>query len=284
MEPNRGTLVGVAPPNADGLLAQVDAIENLPVLSEHHQRLQHLVEDDSASLSDVAALVERDPTFAANLIRIANSPIFAQRVPVDSIRRAIQVIGFKGVADMSLTLEVVQGFGFPEGLDVETFWDHAVNTAVLAKDLAAQNGIDRDRAYLVGLLHDVSFLALCKFLPDVFAALVAVSTEEVPIHVACQRQQGCFPLDVTSRLMRRWNFDAEVIEATALLADPAREGDEGARKLALTVHNAHEVCQQYQQGCLPWDRLAPLPDGLRLSSSREHTFASGLSAAILSCC
>ncbi|MDD9944688.1 MAG: HDOD domain-containing protein [Myxococcales bacterium] len=284
MDVERETIVGMPPPDPESLLARVDAIETLPVLSEHHQRLRSLVEDETTSLKDVVQLVERDPTFAANLIRIGNSPIFAQRVAVDTIQRAIQVIGFKGVADMSLTLEVVQGFGFPDNLDAALFWDHAVNAAVMSRDLARQNDIDHDKAYLVGLLHDVAFLVLPKFLPGVFAHLVHATEDGSSIHDACLQQFGCSPLLVTARLMRRWNFNEEVVDATEVLASPGRDASADACSLALAVRNAHEICEQYQEGCLAWDRLPPLSDAARLTSSKEHKFVGGISAAILSCC
>lgn len=284
MEAERETLVGVAPPDPEGLLARVDAIENLPVLSEHHQRLRRLVDSEDATLQQVVGVVERDPTFAANLVRIANSPIYAQRVRVDAINRAIQVIGFKGVAQMSLTMEVVQGFGLPPGLDATLFWDHAVNAAVLSKDLAKQNAIDGDKAYLAGLLHDVAFLVLPKFLPGVFAHLVKLTDETTSIHDACTRSFGCSPLHVTARLMKHWNFDADVVDATLVLADPAHQASRDAHRLALVVRNAHEICESYQEGCLAWDRLPPLPAAEALTHSKEHKFVSGIGAAILSCC
>ena len=204
-------------PNPEGLLCQVDAIKNLPVLSKHQAQLRELVANDGTSLQQVADMVECNPPFAANLVRIANSPIYAQRIPVDTIKRAIQVIGFRGVGDMAVTLEVVQGFGFPPHLDMQLFWDHAVNVALLAKDLGRSNGLDGDKAYLIGLLHDVGFLVLPKYLPAAFAQLMKLSADGAPIHEACRDYFGCTPLDVTARLMRRWSFGPELWEPVAFL-------------------------------------------------------------------
>lgn len=279
-------------PPSPVLLDRVAGVQDLPMLSEHHQRLRQVVADDNARIEEVIGLIERDPAFAANLIRIANSPMFAQRMPVDTIRRAVQVIGFNGVGDMSLTIEVVKGFGFPAGLDVQMFWDHSVTVAMLAKQIAGKNGASRDAAYLIGLLHDVGLLALASFVPDVFQALMSAvrdSEEEgASILTIAREQHGCTHVDVSAKLMEMWNFPADTLEAMHAFTsmDEAQEAfnpDRAPQHLALSVYNAHQIAQSYE-GSFAWDCLPDLPDDYGLTQSRDFEFVSGISAAVLSCC
>ena len=266
------------------LLRQLDAIENLPVLSEHHQRLRALVNDDRATMQQVCALIEKDPTFAANLVRVANSPIFGQRVSVDSIKRAVLVVGFRGVGEMSLTLEVVQSFGFPNGLSVPVFWTHAVRVAELAKELAQHQGGDCEQAYLLGLLHDVGLLVIAKFLPEVFDGLMARVGEGASIHEVCLALHGCGPMDVTARLLARWGFAPTLCEAVCRFWRTDRDIDHDADRLAIVVHNAHGYCARYPDGGFPWDHWPAVPPDQVLDLGREPGAFTGIGEAILACC
>ena len=281
MEADLDVLVGQ--PYVGDLLATLDSIKNLPVLSKHHQRLRQLTESDSTTVPDLVRVVEQDQSFAANLLKVANSAIYAQRVHVDSIARAIQVVGFQGVADLALTLEVVNGFGFPPGLDMDMFWDHALNVALRSKDLAKKNGLDGDTAYTVGLLHDVGLLVLASFVPDAFTALMQEARRGDDVFVAGRGLFGCTHLDVSIRLMERWRFPSHLSEPLLQLNQPELAQGDGLDRVALAVHNAHEICHEYG-GAFSWDRLPVLSSDTTLQASKDFQFVSGLSAAILSCC
>lgn len=268
------------------LLLRVDRIEQLPVLSEHHTRLRQLVKDENSTLGQVAGMVEKDPSFAANLIRLANSPIYGQLREVESVRRAIQVVGFRGVGEMSLVLEVVQGFPFPAALEKALFWDHALNVALIAKDLLADNRELSERAYTVGLLHDVGLLVLANYLPQVFAELLDITAEEPypSIHEACLESHGCTPAHVSVRLMQRWNFGEGLWLPLSLdLSQPISAADDEHARVAQAVRRSHGICERHTRGNIVFDRLhdfskEPAPE------DDERTVIEGVSAAILACC
>lgn len=269
-------------PDPSSLLAQIDAIESLPVLSEHHLLLRAVVEDREATLEETVSVIEGDPAFTANLLHLANSPLYGQRSPVRTIASAVRVLGLQGVADLSLTLEVVRGFGFPAGMDMQLFWDHSVNVALLAKQLAPVERADPELAYLAGLLHDVGTLALVRFLPETFATLLSETQDGRTIHEACSERFGCQPLDITVRLLSDWRLSPLLARALGLLAsDTWRAGDE-AQPIRAAVFKAHKTCEHHGGG-FTWDRLPDVADEAGVPV-RAHGFIPGLSASILTCC
>lgn len=264
------------------LLTELDRIEDLPVLSAHLQRLQQVVRDERTTVDQIVQLVERDPTFATNLLKLANSVFYARPQKVASIKQAVQMIGFEGVANMSLTLEVIQSFGSSKELDIQAFWDHSVSVAFVAKELADANKVSGDTAYLVALLHDIGILILLQFMKERFRALMEACADGMSAQTAGAALFGCTPIDITVYMMKRWKFDEVICETLRKLMSVEREVSPEVSKLALAVHNAHKISEQHG-GAFEWDVLQDLPADLELSSSREFGFAKGIAAAVLSC-
>lgn len=83
-------------------------------------------------------------------------------------------------------------------------FDHVVRVATLAREIAAANRLDADRAYLAGILHDIA-----RDLPD--CELLRLAPPEVPIDAE-------HPLALHGRaaraLLERWGYrDPVVLEA-----------------------------------------------------------------------
>jgi hypothetical protein len=67
-------------------------------------KLIQAVNDNQSSGRDIAALIGQDPALAGNLLRIANSPLYRlQALPVESLERAVTLVGTDGLRQMIAT-------------------------------------------------------------------------------------------------------------------------------------------------------------------------------------
>ena len=153
---------------------RIEQIYELPPMPAVARRVLQLRNNPGASVAELAAIVELDPSLAAQVVRYAVSPFYAYRGKIGSIHDAItRVLGFDMVMNMALGLATGKSFRNPcDGpLGLHAFWQHAVYSATLVQALAKrmlpnarpQPGM----AYLAGLLHNFGFLLLGHlFLPE----------------------------------------------------------------------------------------------------------------------
>jgi HD-like signal output (HDOD) protein len=63
------------------LKKQIESGYSLPALSPVAVKLVEIASDDSCSLNDLTSLIEKDPSLAVNLLKMANSGVFEARQP-----------------------------------------------------------------------------------------------------------------------------------------------------------------------------------------------------------
>ena len=68
----------VSPEAEDRLVGAIDQLADFPVLDGTVTRVIAIADDPETTTADLVAALEADPTFAANLLRYANSPVMAR--------------------------------------------------------------------------------------------------------------------------------------------------------------------------------------------------------------
>ncbi|MEJ2345278.1 MAG: HDOD domain-containing protein [Gammaproteobacteria bacterium] len=153
----------------DALLSQLqeDIANNdlvLPTLPEVALRVRDAVEDDNTSAGQIADIVATDASLSARLLRVANSPLYRARNPIDNLQTAIARMGYAVVRNLITSLVMQQMFqATTEGLDqrLRQLWEHNVQVAAISRVLAARTpGLQKDQAMLGGLIHDIGILPI----------------------------------------------------------------------------------------------------------------------------
>ncbi|NMC50921.1 MAG: HDOD domain-containing protein, partial [Desulfovibrio sp.] len=131
-------------------------------------RLKEEMDSPRSSVPRITSLISRDVSLSAKLLRLANSPLYAFSGTVETIDRAVALIGMDQITTLALGVTAINYFkGIPRELvDMRSFWRHAVSCGLLAKLLAAAAGVNHaERFFVEGLLHDVGRLILFKKMP-----------------------------------------------------------------------------------------------------------------------
>ena len=158
------------PNRAQALVNGVDQLVTLPSI---YFEIRRIIESPNSTIGDVAGAIATDPALSAKLLRIVNSPLYAQARSVETINRAIAMLGMVQVHDLTLTATLATSFArIPTGMmDMQRFWRDSVLRATLMKALALQSGIrERERSFLQGLLGDIGHLVMYLRIPDSSAA------------------------------------------------------------------------------------------------------------------
>lgn len=87
----------------------------LPALPETAERIIHLRVDPNGDVSDLAQIVERDPSLAAQVVSWAASPYYSAPGKIKSIQDAIvRVLGFDMVLNLALGLALGKTVSLPK--------------------------------------------------------------------------------------------------------------------------------------------------------------------------
>jgi len=221
----------------------VKDIRGLVTLPHVYIHIGRLIDDPKSSSADIAKAVSQDPSFALRLLRVANSVLYRFPSAVDSVAKAVSIIGTSQIRNLALSMSVASSFeGLPNELvTMENFWRHSLLCALTARDLAKRAGsCDPDALFTAGLLHDIGELIIFNRLPEqAKQALLMVldSGEEITVQQAERQVMGFDHSEVGGELAREWRLPLLLEECIAHHHDIA--GSQRHRRETALVHLAN---------------------------------------------
>ncbi len=139
-------------------------ISTLPSSPGVYLAITQALANPSASISDVARVVERDPGLCAKLLQVANSAFFGIGRKVTTVTDAATYLGTATLKNLALALESFPQLEGAGGPDKETFRKlrvHSLLVAFLARQIIGTKDKRRaDEAFVAGMLHDVGHVIL----------------------------------------------------------------------------------------------------------------------------
>jgi HD-like signal output (HDOD) protein len=204
-------------PKQDSVVALLDDVEGLVSPPDVCMRLFELIHAPTTGAREIASVVSVDPNLTARLLRIANSSFFNFSRKIDTVSRAVTVIGTAELYQLVLSISAVKAFAnIPNDLvKMDTFWRHSVYTGLLARALAVRaNVLHPERLFVSGLMHDIGSLVLYYQRPEAMRdiLLVAAGDEEVLYQAELERFKFTHA-GVGGYLTERWNLPVELVEA-----------------------------------------------------------------------
>lgn len=127
---------------------------DVPPLSKVSADIAAMAADGDANTAVLAQLIERDPTVAANVLRVANSAALAPRVPIVTMQQAIAWLGMGEIQAIATAVAVrsrLYASGAHDTL-LKPMWRRSVATAYWAREIARPRRLLPDLAHLCGLL------------------------------------------------------------------------------------------------------------------------------------
>lgn len=199
----------------------VKDIGGLVTLPDIYLRIHRLVEDPDSTIMDIAKAVSQDPSFTVRLLRVANSALYSFPSAVDTVTKAVSIIGTSQVRNLALSMSVASSFkGLPNELvSMDNFWRHSLLCGLAARHLAKQaRRCDPDALFTAGLLHDIGELVIFNRLPEQAKEallLVLDSPDELPVYEAERRVMAIDHAEVGGEMARQWSLPAMLEECIA---------------------------------------------------------------------
>lgn len=206
----------------DPVRALIDQTDRLPSPPALFQQLIEMLESDRWTTESVANMLGTDVALTTEILRAVNSAAFGQFSTVNSVSRAVSLLGI----DLIRTLVLGNKLFLPDDqleswLDLEQLDRRCKSVASGAHALALRDNASSavaSTAYLTGMVNEVGLLVMAR-VPDIGATMATpLNTQTYP-----DVERALFGGDrfeVGGQLLRLWEFHPDVVEAIVQLNSP----------------------------------------------------------------
>jgi len=212
---------------------------SLPGMSSTSMQAVKLVQSEQVDLREVVDLVEQDPVLSGEILRTANSALFAARSEVDSVQAAAVRLGVRRLRDVILGVSMRSSI-FRDRTTVEhakEIWRQAISVASIARAIAPRVGIDAESGYSMGLLADIGRVPLLA------CAAKGLTGDESEDHSFLSKLFFLYHEAVGASMARAWDLPEDLV-AVAARHHRFHENETAPREAA-RVSRAHRA-----DGCL----------------------------------
>jgi HD-like signal output (HDOD) protein len=200
----------------------------LPLLPDSAAQVLATCQEASCDSRKLAELIQRDPSLAGNVLRIANSAAYAPTEPIVSLHQAVARLGQRTLCDITIAAAMNTQVFRVEGrqAQVRELWAHSALSAAWSREVARMRRRNVESAFLCGLLHDVGSPVLLQLMTE----LTRGTTVDENDFQACLDE---FHARVGAEMIALWRLPPWTAAAVRWHHDPAAAGDH--RELAATT-------------------------------------------------
>ncbi len=197
------------------LLARIESQPRYaPRRPELLPQLMKAIDTGRASLNALSRLIAQDPALAANLLRMANGPVYrTQKWPIESIERAATLIGTNGIRSLAaaaMLQPVLESDDSVFGKFPEIIWEHTLYSAAAAEAHAALiENADPFAAQMLGLLQGLGSIIVVRVLRDEYAARPHV----VPDAGVAAALLDAWAGSTARRIAESWGLSGRIVDA-----------------------------------------------------------------------
>lgn len=184
----------------------------------------HAASDPETSVVKLGKLTSHDPAFAAELLRVSNSPLYRRGPAVTSVMRAVAVLGARGLRNMALCA-AARNCVDPRELgefNLGRYWEDSLRRGVASQLLAERLDIgDPMEAFTTGLLQDLGVLGLILTQPSEALQWMAALEQSPGARRNHENEVfGCSHDELGRQLAEHWALPAELADPLCHHHDP----------------------------------------------------------------
>lgn len=219
-------------------LVESDSVQ-LPPLPAVVLKARELLSSDNVNAKALGTLLAEDAAIVAALMRVANSASFGGLGRIDNLNSAIQRIGQRQVGAIIMGLGLKNTFRHNQPAKarvLELLWNHSVTSAFAARAIAGRIGLDPERAFLAGLLHDCGKVLVLSALD----AIEHRDATEMVTEGAMIELMNALHCELGHRVLQSWKLPDDVAEVALVHHAKAHAGQE----LVLVVQAANLITRR----------------------------------------
>lgn len=194
----------------------IDSSQRMGTLPVVFHRLVEIINNPDASPMEVGKIVSMDAALTARLLRLVNSPFYAFASRIDSIPRAVTMVGTRQLVMLAMGATLITAFkGVPVSLvNMQSFWAHSISCGAAARQFALLcKASGTESAFVTGLLHDISRLLIFSLLPNhTLYILTEAKRRQESVHDLEKETLGFGHEDLGAELLNIWRCPKELVD------------------------------------------------------------------------
>ncbi|HEY1629216.1 MAG TPA: HDOD domain-containing protein [Tepidisphaeraceae bacterium] len=225
-----------------------DNLDSVITLPEVAARIVQTINDSKSTATDLHKIISHDPALVSRILKRVNSSFYGRPTKIDSVERAIVLMGFDAVNTLALSATLGQIFkptNISEDFTARDLWTHCVAVAAAAREMAKRvNKQIAEEAFLAGLLHDIGLLVEMQVCPEKLRKVCDIAKKgETSFSMAEYDLIGCNHAEIGAALAAKWGFPDYCRAAVAYHHMPALAEPEHRQMVAI-VYAADTLCAQ----------------------------------------
>ena len=159
----------------------------LPPFPAAATKLLSLFQNEDADLRLVKPVLASDPALTAELLRMANSPLFTVTSAIRSVEHAVALLGLERVRSLAVSVAVRRFSANTNDRDYRSCWEHSLVCASVSEEVADYYDVSKEDAHTAALLHDIGRIGLLKAYSQKYAPVQRAEYRNVGESLALER-------------------------------------------------------------------------------------------------
>ncbi len=235
----------------------MDRLASLPPV---FHRIQVELDSPDGSITTLSQLIASDPALTAMLLKVANSALFGFVQRIDTISRAVTVLGLQQVRELSVAILVTRTFTSLNSrhVDPERFWRSSVLRAVACRAaFHVSSGQRQERGFVTGLLANLGHMVMFLTVPELaIAAANRAAQGDIGLQAAERLVVGCDHAEIGGCLANAWGLPQTIGNAIAAQYAPQLAGSE--TRDAWMLYLANRIVEAEEQHIASDEAVADL--------------------------
>jgi HD-like signal output (HDOD) protein len=182
-------------------------------------RLLAMLAATEVDYAQLGEMIEKDTVIAGNILQLVNSAMYGRRGTVNSVRRALTLLGLEKVRNAALGMSITRiwnGARMPNSWSMAEFNMRSASVAILSDCIAQRVPVlYGEGAFIAGLFHDIGRLLIALSLPHEYQAIAAGEPE--------MNVLGFEHAELSAAALGVWNLPAPIQTAALYHHNPFAE-------------------------------------------------------------
>jgi len=213
-------------------------INSLPPLPKSVLEVQRITNDPNSSIKDLVKIIKEDPMLTANLLKVANSPLYGFAREIKSVDQAVSLFGMTPIKGFVISFAVRNSIKFDlstYGITENFFHDISIKRNALAFNWYKGN-------------KKIDSIATDAFLLDLGAVIISLvlvsenKADEFKNKLTKENRDelekeyvGTTTLEITYEIFKHWHFSDELIKPLKNLISNEKNNEYLEESYALDV-------------------------------------------------
>lgn len=205
-------------PNEISIDRVIRGMKNIPSIPTVVTKVTEVLDNPWSCAADLGRVISSDAALTASLLRLVNSAFYGFPSKIETVSRAVTIIGFKQLRELAFgtsMLNMFKGIGDHTSLSVQDFWKHSVVCGIACRVLAIYKREEvPEKFFVAGLLHDIGRMMLLESRPEQYIEVFSMVKQEGCLVTEAEMAVfGFTHAEIGKELMLSWHLPSSLASA-----------------------------------------------------------------------